>query len=223
MKQGPDAIRRRNFKHGSEGVAEIGHREYVGGKWDEIGKLQFVFLVSVGLKPHHTLLDIGCGALRAGVHLIPYLDRCKYYGVDKEPSLLNAGHAEIGRGVVGAKDPRLSLLGEFDFYRGVPPTAVDFAWACSLFTHLPMKSIEQCLRRLSEIKIKPGGVFYATFAECNTPKENPTEPHDHRLFEYTRDEMQSVAERSGWSMEYIGRWGHPRGQRMLKFVMNGGE
>ena len=29
---------------GAEGVAQLGHREYVGGRWHEIGKLQFEFL-----------------------------------------------------------------------------------------------------------------------------------------------------------------------------------
>ncbi len=40
----------------------------VGGMWEEIGRLQFVFLVEKGLQPHHEMLDIGCGTLRGGRH-----------------------------------------------------------------------------------------------------------------------------------------------------------
>lgn len=42
------------------------HRGAVGGMWDQIGKLQFEFMVKHGLKPEHKFLDIGCGSLRGG-------------------------------------------------------------------------------------------------------------------------------------------------------------
>ena len=42
------------------------HRGVVGGMWDEIGKLQFEFMVKQGLKSEHKFLDIGCGSLRGG-------------------------------------------------------------------------------------------------------------------------------------------------------------
>jgi hypothetical protein len=57
---------------GEEGIRQGGHREYVGGFWDEIGKLQFDFMVQQGLKPSDCFLDIACGALRGGVHFSPY-------------------------------------------------------------------------------------------------------------------------------------------------------
>src|SRR5205807_6035012 len=58
------------------------HRAIVGGAWEEIGRLQFEFLTGNGLKPHHRLLDVGCGALRGGLHFIRYLDEGNYVGVD---------------------------------------------------------------------------------------------------------------------------------------------
>lgn len=39
------------------------HREPVGGMWEEIGRLQFDFLIQNGLKPDHKLLDVGCVAV----------------------------------------------------------------------------------------------------------------------------------------------------------------
>ena len=50
------------------GVRRLGHRAFVGGDgdlWDRIGRLQFDFLVSQGLRPEHVLLDFACGSLRA--------------------------------------------------------------------------------------------------------------------------------------------------------------
>ena len=37
------------------------HREIVGGMWDELGRLQMGALQAHGMRPHHRLLDIGCG------------------------------------------------------------------------------------------------------------------------------------------------------------------
>ena len=69
---------------GDRGIEAIGHRQYVGGNWDEIGNLQFNFLKSKGLKPESYLLDIACGSLRLGVKAIPYLNPDHYLGIGKE-------------------------------------------------------------------------------------------------------------------------------------------
>ena len=49
-----------------ETLTKEGHREFVGGIWEVMGKLQFDFLVKQGLRPNHVFLDIACGSLRAG-------------------------------------------------------------------------------------------------------------------------------------------------------------
>ena len=43
-----------------------GHRNTIGGNWNEMGKLQNNLLLEQGLKPHQILMDIGCGSLRGG-------------------------------------------------------------------------------------------------------------------------------------------------------------
>ncbi len=67
------------------------HRDFIGGMWDEMGPRQFDFLKSAGLAPHHRMIDIGCGCLRAGVHFVPYLENGNYYGIDINASLIEAG------------------------------------------------------------------------------------------------------------------------------------
>src|SRR5947209_3842440 len=79
----------------AQAVAEGRHRELVGGAWEEIGKLQFSFMIDKGLSPDHTLLDIGCGSLRGGVHFVPYLNKGNYFGIDINQSLLDSGRKEI--------------------------------------------------------------------------------------------------------------------------------
>lgn len=69
--------------HGEEGVSQLGHRNYIGGMWEEIGNLQLDFLISNGLSPNHYLLDIACGSLRLGVKAMPYLQPSHYLAVEK--------------------------------------------------------------------------------------------------------------------------------------------
>jgi len=69
---------------GDKGIAKIGHRQYIGGNWEEIGSLQFDFLLSRGLQPDSYLLDIACGSLRLSVKAIPYLEESHYLGIEKE-------------------------------------------------------------------------------------------------------------------------------------------
>lgn len=51
------------------------YRGYVGpeAQYDLMGATQFRLLCTLGLREHHTLLDFGCGSLRAGRLFIPYL------------------------------------------------------------------------------------------------------------------------------------------------------
>ena len=42
-------------------LADGRHRDIVGGRWDETGRLQIALLTARGLQPHHHLLDIGAG------------------------------------------------------------------------------------------------------------------------------------------------------------------
>ena len=201
--------------HGPNGVRHAGHREYVGGKWEEIGRLQFEFLVARGLKPHHYLLDIACGSLRGGVHFVPYLDAGHYLGIDKEQALIDAGIAEeLGPELYERKKPRLIVSDSFEFERF--QVAPDFALAQSLFTHLPPSIIEACFRKLRAV-MAPAGQFYATYFECAAERANPSEPHDHGYFAYTRGQMDGFGSHTGWVPEYIGNWNHPRGQVMVLY------
>lgn len=202
---------------GPEGIALFGHRDYVGGMWDEIGRLQFDFLVAQGLLPHHVLLDIACGSLRAGVHLIPYLDPGNYLGVEKEPELVRAGlEQELTREVREEKRQEILVTDSFEFDRLT--RRPDFAIAQSLFTHLTPEMIRLCLGRLAAVA-PPHLRFFATFFEAGwwRPPRNPERSHTHTLFEYRRRDMRALGRETGWSMDYIGEWEHPRGQRMVEY------
>lgn len=200
---------------GERGLEVRGHREYVGGLWEPIGQLQFDFLRARGLRPDHYLLDIACGALRLGVKAIPYLEPGHYLGIEKERSLIRAGlEQELGEQLRRSKAPRILCDSQFRF--GRLRQSVDVAIAQSLFTHLPPALIERCLERLRPC-LRPDGVLYATFFEAQKERANPSSPHDHGFFAYTRAQMEAFGHQHAYRPEYIGGWNHPRDQVMMAY------
>jgi len=159
-------------------VAAGRHRESVGGLWDEIGKLQADFLVSRGLKPHHHLLDIGCGSMRGGVKLIRYLDAGNYVGTDLNASLLKAGYEiELAKAGLTHKLPRSNLVADAEFDLSWCPMRFDFALAQSVFTSLPLNFLRVCLERLPTFVV-PGGRFLVSLFII--PDDHPTsKPYRH--------------------------------------------
>ncbi len=116
------------------------HRRHVGGDWEEIGTLQFSYLVQSGLQPSHYLLDIGCGSLRGGIHFVRYLEDGHYYGIDRQQWLLDAG-VKVELPQAGLADRTVHLLCRDDFDVTSFGVQFDYALAQSVFTHLPWNTI----------------------------------------------------------------------------------
>ncbi len=202
------------------------HREAVGGLWKEIGKLQFEFMLDRGLKAHNTLIDVGCGSLRGGCKFIPYLEANKYFATDSNAKLIKAGIekelSDQDRAKISEDSFIVSEDFNFNFKRVVN---FDFGISFSLFTHLSRPEIVKCLTNLRQ---KFGhGRFYATFFVNETGKRAGaggieqtmgirTFP-DRDPFHYTVDEISEMACVSGWGMNYMGDFNHPRNQKMVEF------
>lgn len=199
-----------------EAIQQIGHRDYVGGKWEEIGLLQFNFLLTQGLKPQDVFLDIACGSLRAGVHFIQYLNAGNYLGIEKEQDLIDAGiEKELGSAVYDQKKPEIIASSRFEFEKFSKKPS--YALAHALFTHLTAEDIQNCMSKLRAC-VAPGCKFYVTFFEAGTESRNPNASHDHTYFKYTPAQMSAFGTQTGWIPLYIGEWKHPRGQKMIQYT-----
>ena len=201
---------------GEAGVKRAGHRKYVGGMWDEIGQLQFDFLLSQGLRPEHYLLDVACGALRLGVKAIPYLEPGHYLGIEKEKALVDAGlEKELDADTRQKHAPNIVISSDFEFEK--LGHQADYAIAQSLFTHLPTTLIDTCFQKLFPV-MTPRGTFFATFFRSERETKNPDAPHDHGVFVFTETEMLDFGNRAGFESRYIGDWKHPRNQVMVAYT-----
>lgn len=84
------------------------YRAYVGPPedYDLIAAMTFNLLTTLGLRQHHSLLDVGCGSLRIGRLLIPYLNRGKYFGIEPNEWLVREGiQRELGESLLQIKRP----------------------------------------------------------------------------------------------------------------------
>lgn len=196
-----------------------GHRAVVGGMWDVIGPLQCDWLVSRGMTSGEFVLDVGCGALRGGVHLVRALESGHYYGIDISARLLAAGHAaEIEGTALATRLPRDHLFATPDFE--VPfGVTFDRALAISLFTHLSLDVFTHCLNRLAPV-MRTGAVFHASVFEGSGEMVRPsgvTTYEDRDPFHFTREQL-AAATPQGWRFDWVGDWGHPRGQLMIELT-----
>ncbi|MDZ4829029.1 MAG: class I SAM-dependent methyltransferase [Phycisphaerae bacterium] len=203
----------------ARGVRHLGHRAFVGGDgefWDRVGELQFRYLVEHGLRPTDVLLDLACGSLRGGVRFIPYLERGHYLGFDRSIDLIILGVArELGADVFERQAPEFIVNGRFDLAGFTRPP--DFILAQSLFTHLSADDSTRALAAVASIA-PPHAQFFLTFFPGDAREKNPAASHSRLVFFYTMDEMRRFGAASGWTLEHLGDWGHPRGQEMIRFT-----
>jgi hypothetical protein len=122
------------------------HRDIVGGRWDETGRLQLALLRAEGMGPGDRLLDIGAGSLRLGCKAVPFLAPGHYWATDASRALMLRGRqAELPD---PARLPVDRLVEDADFaFPGIPAT-VTFAIAFAVFTHLPADRLRPALTNL---------------------------------------------------------------------------
>ena len=184
------------------------YRAYVGPPkdYDLISAMVFNLLTCIGLRQHHRVLDIGCGSLRVGRLLIPYLNPEGYIGIEPNQWLVDDSiQNETGNDLLRIKKPVFSFkdsLEDFD-----KPLALDFAFAQSIFSHCGTDLIEQWLAQVS-FHLKDNGVFLATFL---TDEEDCSEKGwiYPECVSYKPTTLAEIAHTYHLHFEIID-WAHPR-------------
>jgi SAM-dependent methyltransferase len=168
--------------------------------WLELGKLQFDYAVSHGLKPDMRMLEIGCGNLRAGRLFIDYLEPGHYYGIDISPDILLAAQDTIAEQGIAAKLPHLTLVTGLRL-QFLPDAGFDFVHAHSVFSHSPIEVIEECFAHVGRI-MAADGFFDFTF--------DRTEGTEHQVlhedFYYRTQTLIELAAKHGLDATFMDDW-----------------
>jgi len=184
------------------------YRAWVGPPedYDLIAALQVSLLLAAGLRETHHLADVGCGSLRAGRMLIPYLRPGRYHGVEPEKWLVEEGISkELGHDILEIKRPSFRFVSDFSLEAfGVQ---FDFAIAQSVFSHTYPDLLLKGLGNIAN-SLAPEGKLLATWHEGKS-EEQGSGWIRKGVRPYTWEEIESFARRSDLSAKRLD-WPHPR-------------
>lgn len=185
------------------------YRAYVGPPedYDLIAAMTFNLLTTLGLRQHHSLLDVGCGSLRIGRLLIPYLNRGKYFGLEPHQWLVEAGiRHELGEEIVQIKRPTFFFTDSPDALvrKGI---SFDFALAQSIFSHCGLDLIRGWLSAISR-SLARDGALVATFLpdEKDSAKTGWVYPE---CVNYRSATLERTAAEANLRFQILD-WKHPR-------------
>lgn len=181
------------------------HRDIVGGRWEEIGRLQLALLKAHGMQPHHQLLDIGAGSLRLGCKAVPFLEPGHYWATDASLALMARGRA------VELPDPESlpedHLVEDADFAFPDLPPHVDYLIAFGVFTHLPTDQTAHALAQIARHWPEPRVFLFTVFlapegqegAALRQPDGVVTHP-DRPPYHLTEAALRGMAEAAGLTL-----------------------
>ena len=183
--------------HTDKRIAETGYKAAIGGgeNWEEHGDLQRDFLIARGLKPEHRLLDIGCGTGRLARKIVPYLVEGGYFGLDISHEALRAAtQLSYDEGWFD-RSPR--------FFQGTLPSYAEpfhFAWAFSVFIHLPLEDVRGVMDRVARCLRLTGQFLFSYVPEDRSWRSGL------KQFRHTINDYKSATGGAGLTFEDVPDW-----------------
>lgn len=189
-----------NFYADRLDVMDLKHRdEPLAETYVDAGYQHLEYLKNHGLKPHHYVLDYGCGVMRAGIPLIKYLEPGHYVGVDISGERLAHARVLVAKEGIQGDDYHLFTVSDCSL-RELKSFRFDFVWAKSVLTHMPAADIRALLKSLKTV-MNDDGVFLFTFVQAEKRKRR-----NMKDFYYTRDLLLEMIDRAGFRFNYMDDW-----------------
>jgi SAM-dependent methyltransferase len=206
--------------------------------WEDVGKMQFDYLLQEGLQPQHYLLDVGCGSFRGGHFLIDFVEKAPYYGIDRDKSHIDAGmRAVINPSKLVGKDPNVRVVevsaDPIDYSRTLGRSSFDYIWVHAVFDHIPPEAIARSLSDLSQVLGDKGRLYATIFLNPHGPEFREPLIHprygslkgavvtfpDKEYWHHTISFFEEIVSRIPWLKldACLYDYPHPLGLRMLRF------
>ncbi len=203
-----------------EALAKGRHRDIVGGRWDETGRIQMRMLADMGVTPADRFLDIGAGSLRLGCRLVPWLERGNYWATDASRALMLRGYeAELDDKT--RLDPARLIEDAAFAFPGVPAD-IDVALAFAVFTHLPLGALETALasvkRSFPRLRMFLFTVFIAPddqAADSFRQKDGVVTHPDRTPFHFRQAQVEALSNGAGFDLQLLADR-LPRGQVLFR-------
>jgi len=176
--------------------------------------IKVLLLADMAEKSH--VLDIGCGPLRIGRLLIPFLLPGHYYGLDPEKDLVEEALAreliaDYGEQFVRYKEPAFAYDAHFNLSR-FGDAQFNVAFANQVFCHCGNKQLGECLESLAPV-LAPGGRFLLNIHMAEEDQEVNKSPESggdnyrfasHRHTFYSPSSFMSLVEKHGYTATNVG-------------------
>lgn len=192
----------------SRHIGDMHYRAYIGppDEYDLVSAMCFNLLTSCGLRQHHRLLDIGCGSLRVGRLLIPYLNTGNYFGLEPNRWLIEDGlRYELGTELIAIRKP--TFIYDTDLESLAPEILFDFVIAQSIFSHTAPDLLEQWIKDVSH-RLNENGVLFFTVLEGEEECDGTGWIYPECV-QYRIDTMAAIVKKYNLEFQLLD-WYHPR-------------
>lgn len=192
------------------------YRAYVGppADYDLVAAMCFGLLAALGLRQQHRLLDVGCGSLRVGRLLIPYLNPEGYTGLEPNRWLIDEGiEHEVGQDQVRIKRPSFHVSEDASALVA-SGHQFDFVLAQSIFSHCGTDLISSWLSQIARL-LSDDGVLVATYV-AGEEDSNASGWIYPDCVAYREQTLSLLAAEHGLQFTALD-WRHPR-QRWVLFA-----
>lgn len=165
----------------------------------ETGVTDLEYLKKQGMQPHHRLLDFGCGTLRTGLFVIPYLDPGNYVGVDISETRIEKGCREAeNQGIPRDRYRVVTLTGTG--LEEIADEKIDYVWSLAVFSHMPSSEWYPILRKLHG-QLSDDGKILISYSHRDKLKRSK-----FKDFWYTSDHVEKVAAECGYKTTFLDDW-----------------
>ncbi len=179
-----------------------GPKDRYKGLWHwEKGEDYLRYMVKYGLKPDHTVFDLGCGYGRCTIPLLRYQSRKGHYiGSEISKKRLQLAADWIHKEKLHKKSFEL-IFSKDEALEFLKDDSVDVTWVLSVFNHLPDVVFEKTISALSK-KMKIGGFMFAYYV-TEMPGYSSI-----KFFPRGEQEMTEILVNHGFEVKVLHDWEH---------------